>query len=99
MKSEMILRSGASIRQIDSKEANEKQYLTRHKLAQLHLMPMGEPIAFELAPDGRVIYYFDPERVTEAPPETWYFPRSRKETMTLPSGTQIERMSVKNAAA
>lgn len=99
MKSEMILRSGASIRQIDSKEANEKQYLTRHKLAQLHLMPVGEPIAFELAPDGRVIYYFDPERVTEAPLETWYFPRSRKETMTLPSGTQIERMSVKNAAA
>ncbi len=96
---EMTLRSGVSIRQIDSKEADKKQYLTRRKLAQMHLMPVGEPIAFELSPDGRVIYYFDPSRVAEAPPEMWYFPRSRKDTVTLPSGNVIERMSVKNAAA
>ena len=94
----MQLRSGASIRKIDSREADKKRYLTRHKLAQMHLMPTGDPIAFELSPDGKVIYYFDPQKVTEAPPETWYFPRTKRETMTLPSGSVIERMSVKNAA-
>lgn len=98
MKDEIQLRSGASIPKIDSREAGEKKYLTRSTLARMHLMPVGEPIAFEIAPDGNVVYYFDPSKVTEAPPEIWYFPRSRKDQMTLPSGNVIERMSVKNAA-
>ncbi|MBQ8344714.1 MAG: 3'-5' exonuclease [Clostridia bacterium] len=96
---EMKLRSGATIPQIPSAEAAKKKFLTRNALSKMHLMPAGEPVAYDVAPDGSMIYYFDPARVVEAPPEQWYFPRSRKETMTLPSGTIIERMSVKNAAA
>ena len=65
----------------------------------MHLVPKGDPVAYDVAPDGSMIYYFDPTRVEEASPETWYFPRSKRETMTLPGGSIIERMSVKNAAA
>ncbi len=99
MKNEMTLRSGATIQQINSEEATEKKYLTRHSLSKMHLMPSGEPIAFDTAPDGHIIYYFDPAKVVEAPPETWYFPNARKDSLTLPSGTVIQRMSTKNAAA
>ena len=99
MKNEMTLRSGVKIRQIGSEEANKKHYLTRQTLSKMHLMPSGEPIAYDVAPDGQIIYYFDPGRVVEAPPEPWYFPNARRDTMTLPSGTVIERMSTKNAAA
>ena len=65
----------------------------------MHLVPTGEPVAYDVSPDGRIIYYFDPTKVSEAAPETWYFPKARHETMTLPGGSIIERMSVKNAAA
>lgn len=99
MKEEMTLRSGATIRRINRAEADKKQYLTRQVLTQMHLMPQGDPIAYDVAPDGHMIYYFDPARVTEAPPENWYFPRAKRDTMTLPSGTVIPRMSIKNAAA
>ena len=99
MKNEMKLRSGATIRQLDAAEAKRKNYLTRQTLSKMHLMPSGEPVAYDIAPDGHVIYYFDPCKVVEAPPETWYFPNAKKDTMELPSGTVIERMSVKNAAA
>ena len=95
----MKLRSGAVIFQIAAKDAEKKNYLTRQTLSQMHLMPSGDPIAFDVAPDGDIIYYFDPSRVTEAPPETWYFPRAKKDTITLESGTVIPRMSTKNAAS
>ena len=99
MKNEMTLRSGAKIRQVGREEANKKHYLTRQTLSKMHLMPSGEPIAYDVAPDGQIIYYFDPGRVIEAPPEQWYFPNARHDTMTLPSGNVIERMSTKNAAS
>ena len=98
MKNSMKLRSGATIYEIDSAEAEKRNYLTRKMLTTLHLMPLGDPIAYKLAEDGDVIYYFDAERVVEAPPETWYFPTARKDSITLKSGTVIPRMSTKNAA-
>lgn len=98
MKNQMTLRSGATISQIALKDAENKNYLTRQTLKQMHLMPSGEPVAFDVTPDGDIIYYFAPERVVEAPPETWYFPKSKKDTITLPSGTVIGRLSTKNAA-
>ena len=98
MKNEMTLRSGAKIKQVGSDEASRKNYLTRQTLSKMHLMPSGEPIAYDVAPDGHIIYYFAPDRVVEAPPETWYFPTAKKDTMTLESGSVIERMSIKNAA-
>ena len=99
MKQTMKLRSGATIRQVTREEANKKNYLTRGVLTQMHLMPSGDPAAYDLAEDGSIIYYFDPEKVVEAPPEQWYFPRARKEERTLESGTVIERMSIKRAAS
>ena len=99
MEKEMTLRSGATIRAISRKDADAKNYLTRQTLSQLHLMPSGDPVAFEISENGSIIYYFDPERVTEAPVEMWYSPTSRKETFTLDSGSVIERMSIKRAAA
>ena len=99
MKNQITLRSGATIYQVDAEEASKKNYLTRHVLSRMHLVPKGDPVAYDVAPDGSMIYYFDPTRVEEASPETWYFPRSKRETMTLPGGSIIERMSVKNAAA
>ncbi|MBR6681270.1 MAG: 3'-5' exonuclease [Clostridia bacterium] len=98
MENELILRSGAKIKQMESAEAAERKYLTRHTLSQMHLMPTGDPVAYDVSPSGDIIYYFDPSRVSEAPPETWYFPNARRESMTLPSGSIIERMSIKNAA-
>ena len=95
----MKLRSGAVIPQVTKAEADAKNYLTRNVLTQMHLMPSGDPAAFDIAEDGSHIYYFDPAKVTEAPPEQWYFPQAKRETRTLESGSQIERMSVKNAAA
>ena len=92
------LRSGATIKRLGAEEANKHKYLTRHVLSKMHLVPTGEPVAYDVAPDGNIIYYFDPSRVEEASPDTWYFPRAKRETMTLPSGSVIERMSVKNAA-
>ena len=99
MSNEIKLQPDLNIRRIGSEEANKKNYLTRQTLSKMHLMPAGEPIAYDIAPDGQIIYYFDPGRVVEAPPENWYFPNARHDTMTLPSGTVIERMSTKNAAA
>ena len=98
LKETMELRPGVSIPEIDKKKAEDKRYLTRAQLTQMHLMPTGDPVGYSTAPDGKIIYYFDPQRVSEAPIETWYFPNAKKETMTLESGTVIERMSVKNAA-
>ena len=99
MKNSMKLRSGATIYQIDSAEAEKRNYLTRQTLTMLHLMPTGDPAAYNVAEDGSIIYYFDAGHVTEAPPETWYFPTARKDSITLESGTVIPRMSTKNAAA
>lgn len=95
----MQLRSGVTIHEISKDEANSKNYLTRQSLSKMHLMPSGEPIAFEVAPDGNIIYYFTPDKVVEAPPEMWYSPRAKVEPMTLESGTVIERMSIKRAAS
>ncbi len=99
MNEQMKLGSGATIRRLRPNEADKNNYLTRSVMSKMHLMPKGEPVAFDIAPDGNIIYYFDPSNVLEAPPETWYFPNAKKETMTLPGGTTIERMSVKNASA
>lgn len=98
MENTLTLRSGATIHRISPEKAKEKNYLTRAILGQMHLAPSGDPVAFDKNPDGSIIYYFDPERVTEAPPEQWYYPRARKELKALESGTQIERMSIKRAA-
>lgn len=93
------LRSGASVRQIVKKEANAKKFLTRRDLRLLHLVPEAPPVAFEVNEDGSLMYYFDPDTVTGADPELWYFPDTKMETITLPSGNVIEKMNVRRAAS
>jgi len=99
LKTEMKLRSGAVIHDVTKKEAESRDYLTRSVLTQMHLMPNAEPVAFGKNDDGSLIYYYDPSKVVEAPPEMWYYPDAKNEEMTLETGTVITRMNVKRAAA
>ena len=99
MKHTMKLRSGATIPQITPIEAEKKNYLTRNILNMMHLMPSGDPIAFDENSDGSITYFFDPCRVVEAPPELWYAPEQKVETQTLETGAEIVRMSTKRAAS
>ena len=78
----MKLRSGATIPQLSVQEAERKHYLTRNVLNMMHLMPMGDPIAYDENTDGSITYFFDPARVVEAPPELWYMPEQKSETST-----------------
>ena len=114
MKEFITLRSGAKIPRIKKKDADSQKYITRSVLMQMHLSPKGDPVAFDRNEDGTILYYFDPTRVTETPPELWYRDRSEEfeptaaprpqkpredEEMTLESGTIIYRMSTRRAAS
>ncbi len=99
MKTDMKLRSGAVIPHITLTDAEKRNYLTRNVLNRMHLMPMGDPAAFDENADGSITYFFDPTRVVEAPPELWYAPTQKSETLELQSGASILRMSTKRAAA
>lgn len=99
MKNTMKLRSGATIPQMTPAEADRRNYLTRGILNRMHLMPAGDPIAYDENTDGTITYFFDPTRVVEAPPELWYAPVQSSESMTLENGRQIVRMSTKRAAS
>ncbi len=76
MKEFLTLRSGAKIPRIKKKDVDSQKYITRSVLMQMHLSPKGDPVAFDKNEDGTIIYYFDPTRVTETPPELWYRDRS-----------------------
>ena len=99
MKASMKLRSGATIPHMVQTDAERKNYLTREVLNRMHLMPSGDPAAFEENEDGSITYFFDPTRVVEAPPELWYASSQKVEMMELDSGISIPRMSTKRAAA
>ncbi len=98
MEETLKLRSGALIPLLDKNDPDFRKYLTRTTLSQLHLLPGGDPVAFRYSPEGDdVIFYFDPLFVKEAPPEAWYG-RGGGETVTLPGGSVIEKMSIRRAA-
>ena len=97
MEESLKLRSGAVIPLLKKTDPEFHKYLTRTTLSELHLMPGGEPVAFSYSPDGSLVFYFDPLFVKEAPPELWY-KEEKKETMTLPSGSIIEKMSSRRAS-
>ena len=83
MSNTLKLRSGATIRRLTRAQAEGKNYLTREVLAQMHLIPGGEPVAFacESETPENVVFFFDPENVQEAPPELWYFPDAKTDTI------------------
>ena len=99
MENVLKLRSGATVHRIGKREAASKDYLTRNTLRQLHLVPDGSPVAFDYNEDGSVKFYFDPESIVEADPSLWYHNKSDFETITLPSGSVIEKMNSKRAAS
>ena len=72
MKEVVTLRSGAKIPRVKKKDIESGKYITRSTLMQMHLSPKGDPVAFDTNEDGSLVYYFDPSRVTETPPELWY---------------------------
>ena len=84
---------------MSKKEATNKDYLTRNMLRQFHLVPTGAPVGFDYNEDGSVEFYFDPELVDGAEPELWYSPDCDEETMTLESGSIIEKMNTKRASS
>ena len=93
-------KSGLPIPQLTSEQAERRHYLTKDLLSKMHLMPDGDPVAYTEEEDGSLTYYFDPQRVVEAPPETWYAQAIHfSETTTLEDGTEIGRMSTKRAAS
>ncbi len=110
LKEVVTLRSGVKIPRIKKKDMDSGKYITRAELSQMHLSPKGEPVAYDRNEDGTLLYYFDPARVTETPPELWYrepLPegackgrtREDDEELTLPSGTVIYRMSTRRATS
>lgn len=97
MKPSSKTRSGVSIPCISKNEAAARNLLTREMMSQLHLLPGKDPVAFSYVNDSTVSYYFDADSVIEAAPELWY--GAKYETRKLESGSVIERMSTKRAAA
>ena len=63
---------GLNIPRVTAEEADRRRYLSKALLTRMHLSPVGDPVAYDVAEDGSVTYYFDPARVTETPPEKWY---------------------------
>ena len=84
LKEVVTLRSGAKISRIKKKDVDSGKYITRSELMQMHLSPKGDPVAFDRNEDGTLIYYFDPNRVTETPPELWYRQSEEIEAVDAP---------------
>ncbi len=102
MNQTMKLPSGASIPRVTAEEAARRSYLSGELLNLMHLSPVGDPVAFDEEGD-RVVYYYDPNRVSETSPELWYRPamdaREPVDVITLESGAAVEKLSTKRAAA
>lgn len=102
MNQSMKLPSGATIPKVTQQEADRRRYLSNALLDLMHLSPMGDPVAYGEEGDA-VVYYYDPNRVTEAAPELWYRPAMDEhepvDVIRLDSGVEVEKLSVKRAAA
>jgi len=57
---------------IGEKEAARRHLLSEQELRQMRLVPCGAPVARATLKNGAVTYYFDPNRVKEAPPNYKY---------------------------
>jgi DNA polymerase-3 subunit epsilon len=84
---------------ITQKQAEAKSYLCRADLETMHLMPTQGPVAYSIDEGENIIFYFSYENVDAIPIELFLTRNIRKQTMTLQSGREIERMSVKRAAS
>ncbi len=98
----MKLPSGVSIPRVTAEEADRRRFLSKALLNLMHLAPVGDPVAYDEC-GGEVVYYYDPNRVTEAAPELWYRPAMDEhepvDVITLESGAEVEKLTTKRAAA
>lgn len=99
MRTSLQLRPGIVVPSISKESARAKQYLTRTELNRLHLQANGFPCAFSENDDETVTFYFSSDTVSEAEPDDWHFAYNKMQTVVLPSGNVIERMSVRRAAS
>lgn len=92
-------RTGADIPCLSVTEAESRHYLSKETLDRMHLMAQSDPVAYAEQPDGNPLYYYDPGKVAEAPPEKWYSEKPRKLTqpIALPSGLEIGRVGRQRA--
>ncbi len=98
----MKLPSGATIPCLTAEDAARRSLLSRELLNLMHLSPVGDPVAYG-EEGGTTVYYYDPNRVSEAAPELWYRPamdaHEPVDVITLESGASVEKLSTKRAAA
>ena len=78
----MDMVEGLNVPRVTAEEADRRRYLSKALLDRMHLSPVGDPVAYDVAEDGTVTYYFDPARVTETPPEKWYRGTIKKDEET-----------------
>ena len=74
---------------ISKREAEKRSLLTEEALSRMHLQPTGTPIACTVCGDGNIIYYYNPNKVKEAPLSHWYEKRLRKKEKA-PEGDEKE---------
>ncbi len=79
---------GLNIPRVTAEEADRRRYLSQALLDRMHLSPVGDPVAYDVAEDGQVTYYFDPAKVTETPPEKWYRGTVKKPDDTEEDGAE-----------
>ncbi len=98
-----MLPSGATVPYLSPEEADRRHYLSGALLDRMHLAPTGNPVGYCEGEAGKPVFFYDPNRVTEAAPELWYRSpeeeRERVDVITLASGAEVEKLSTKRAAA
>ncbi|MBP3396335.1 MAG: 3'-5' exonuclease [Clostridia bacterium] len=57
---------------ISRRDAERRSLLTEEELLKMHLQPTADPVACITKSDGTVVYYYNPNKVKEAPPAHWY---------------------------
>lgn len=82
---------------IGVEDAARRHLLSDKVLQQMHLMPSAAPVARGTDRDGNEIFYFNPEKVKEAPPAAWYGKRASAAAPDEPQ--EPRRMSPRRAAA
>lgn len=67
----IIQQNNTDLPRIGQNEAQKRGLVDGDTLQKMHLMPTAAPVAFTPGDNGDAVYYFHPDKVTEAPPERW----------------------------
>jgi len=86
---------------ISKEEAARRHLLSEAELRRMRLMPTGAPVAHVLEGEGTRVFYFDPSRVKEAPPN-YRYPKAeapKHDTAAPTPSGEPRRVSARSAAA